>query len=615
MSFVVDNDSVNFGGIITGDITLTSWGRLIYTVYASSDITITLPPEPKPNNIVESGSISFIRVDSDANYTVTVVVDIGGFPNSYKIYPNPLDVHKFKTIYDPSNQLAFTTLYSVDVYGVVEGSERVLRDVVDTVATTDQNAFASNYIGLNINGVTLAAGDSLLLTAQGNEYQNGAYKVNTNGTISYRDSEPLGMDGRYHVFPVKRGDYSGYSYRVTNSVNPLAPALYDISSLKIEQYEVPATFDTGADLAVIITAANSPYQMTGKETVVNVVCNNNEIIFVYLPAVDSVSANNKSKRFTFNRLDNSSGSLVYIEREAGTSDFIMRRDSPIGTSLTFIPLESGSTVSLRSIQYTGLTYLWAVESDSNSSLYGSILHPDEIDSSVLVAPYQGYFYTVNAVSGDIEITLPDSSVGAGSKKFSRIDNNAQFNVALVAAGGHTVNGLDKVYLYPHGTATVRVVEKDNPAQVVELSQTFSTQEIHSCKLYGIPNTDTNAGYIPIDFSPSNISDRVKLDPNNMHDDNVDPTRVKIYQRGIYQIDIDFSIKCSHNSDIIVALWKNGSVFRENIYSNFNYNHSGTSLNIITELLPNDFLEMYVSTSQSGAYLSAFLSVTLLKRII
>ncbi|NBX75220.1 MAG: hypothetical protein EBQ92_01540, partial [Proteobacteria bacterium] len=377
---------------------------------------------------------------------------------------------------------------------------------------------------------------------------------------------------------------------------------------------MPATFDTGADRAVLITAGN-PYQMTGNETVINVVCSPNQEIYIDLPTIDSVSSGTKSKRFTFNRLDKSTQSLVYISCNPGTNDVIMRRDEPGGSPISAILLESGTTVTLRSVKYTGVANLWAVESDSSSSLYQSIYHVGVIDDSIAVLPLQGVFYTVNAVNNQISIILPESSVGAGSTKYTRIDSNAQYDVSLVAAGGHTVNGLDKVYLYPQGTATVRILEKDNPAQVVELSQTFSTQEIHSCKLYGTPNTDTNAGYVAIDFSPSNISDRVKLDPNNMHDDNVDPTRVKIYYRGIYQIDIDFSMKCSNNSDIIAALWKNGSVFRENRYSNHNYSESGTSLNLITELVPNDFLEMYVSTSQSGAYRSAFLSVTLLKRII
>ena len=242
MSFIAENDSWNYGDTISNNITLTQWNRTYHPINAlNNNITITLPPTPDPSNSVESGLLCFVRSDFSMTNTVTIVANIGGFPTNIPIYPNSNAVHRFRTMYDPLGLSPNTTLYDVQLQDIGSASDRVQRDSVDTAAFTNLDINLSNYIGLVVSGWTLAAGSSLLLTNQNNTYQNGVYKVTPLGYIVHRETEPLGSDGKYHTFPVMRGDAAGYVFRITNAQNVEAPAIYGGSRLSISLYTVPPT--------------------------------------------------------------------------------------------------------------------------------------------------------------------------------------------------------------------------------------------------------------------------------------------------------------------------------------------------------------------------------------
>lgn len=264
MSFIAENDSWNYGDIISNNITLTQWNRTYYPINAlNNNITITLPPTPDPSNPVESGLLCFTRNDYNMTNTVTIVANIGGFPTNIPIYPNSNAIHKFRTVYDPQGLTPYSTIYDVQVQDIGSASDRVQRDSVDTAAFTNLDINANNYIGLVVSGWTLAADNSLLLTNQNNTYQNGVYKVTPLGYIVHRETEPLGSDGKYHTFPVMRGDAAGAVFRITNTQNVEAPAIYGESRLSISVYTYSVPNEAArVTKAVVVTASNSNEDIT-----------------------------------------------------------------------------------------------------------------------------------------------------------------------------------------------------------------------------------------------------------------------------------------------------------------------------------------------------------------
>lgn len=330
MSFIVDNDSWNYGGIILIDTTLAQWNRTYYDIFTTTgNITITLPAVPDIFNDVESGLLCFRRVDSNMTNTVTIVADIGGFPTDIPIYPNPNAMHKFRSVYDPTGNLARSTLYDVEIQDIGSASDRVQRDSVDTVAFTNLDVNANNYIGLIVSGWTLAADNSLLLTGQTNAYENGVYKVTPFGYIVHRKTETLGSDGKYHTFPVMRGDAAGVVFRITNTQNVEAPAIYGTSQLSIEVYTAPLPNEAARVIkAVAETESNSNEDIT----LTNYIGRN--IGGFVVNVGDSVLLGNQT-----NKIENA----VYVVQAGG--GVLRRKDFQVGTNLDsyIVPITLGNS--------------------------------------------------------------------------------------------------------------------------------------------------------------------------------------------------------------------------------------------------------------------------------
>jgi hypothetical protein len=326
MSFIAENDSWNYGGIILSDTTLTQWNRTYYDIFASTgNITITLPAVPDIFNDSESGLLCFIRADSDISNTVTIVANIDGLPKNIPIYPNPNAVHRFRTIYDPSGTLVKSTIYDTQLGDSGEGSERVQRLPVETVALTNLDINANNYIGLVVTGFTLAVGSSLLLANQNDTSQNGVYRVIASGNIVHRSQEPLGTDGKYYTFPVTRGDAAGIVYQVTNADNPDAPAIFGGSRLSISGYTVAAQ-GTLTGLSGDVTST-SPVAGVAPTTVVNV--GNKTAAQVVQSVDDTIAATTLNISNTLVKRD-SSGSVALsqatLASKATTATQIVRFD-------------------------------------------------------------------------------------------------------------------------------------------------------------------------------------------------------------------------------------------------------------------------------------------------
>jgi hypothetical protein len=268
MSFIAENDSLNYYGLIQNDITIPDWGRRIYDILANKNIRITMPLEPFISNSIESGSVHFRRLDTDSSFSVIVQVEIRGSMVDIPIYVDPWRVHKFRSIFDSTGSTVDITDYEVSLLNIGYGSERVQRLPVDTVSLVNQNINANNYIGLVINGFTLANGSSLLLASQTDATENGVYSVNSSGHIFRRSQESLGFDGKYYTFPVTRGNTAGAVYQITNATNPDAPAIFGESPLTVAFYtrSAPALIeDKGIHTAKIIassyTALSTDYRI------------------------------------------------------------------------------------------------------------------------------------------------------------------------------------------------------------------------------------------------------------------------------------------------------------------------------------------------------------------
>lgn len=221
--------------LLLSDTTLTSWKRQLYDVSAASgSITITLPSNASDLNLLEVGSLFFRRLDTVEANTVTIAAVIGGTNRFIKIPINTEVVHWFCCAYDGGVGSAafYFKLNSSDV----DNQARVSKDPAVTVSTSNLNVAVNTYIGLVLNGATLAIGDSIVLAAQTNPIENGVYVVNTNGTISRRADCALGIDGNGYIVPITGGNSKFFIYVIRNISGSGFPALFGRSQLTISLY-------------------------------------------------------------------------------------------------------------------------------------------------------------------------------------------------------------------------------------------------------------------------------------------------------------------------------------------------------------------------------------------
>jgi alpha-tubulin suppressor-like RCC1 family protein len=112
---------------------------------------------------------------------------------------------------------------------------RVNIQSVITLASSNQNTAATNYIGLSIGGRVLASGDRLALTAQTTQTENGVWVVQAGGGIARSSDCASGIDGNGFVFGVIYGTYANNFYRIA-PVSPATTAKFGVDSVSITLY-------------------------------------------------------------------------------------------------------------------------------------------------------------------------------------------------------------------------------------------------------------------------------------------------------------------------------------------------------------------------------------------
>jgi len=237
MGYIVNNDSMEFRGKITSGLTINDWKRAMYEIDGTTGgFTVTLPAFPTTTNLVESGSIYFRRVDGVWANKVYVVVNINGFPTNVEIPAYFNGYYRFYSVLDPTGTSTLTCGYNAVLQDTSNGAERVAKFPVSTIATTNMDVAANNYIGMVINGVTLAAGSTILLSAQTNATQNGVVNVTNTGNIVKRQDFFTGIDLRNYIVPVAGGTFAGNVYILSSAVDQYGACPSGLVNINVDLY-------------------------------------------------------------------------------------------------------------------------------------------------------------------------------------------------------------------------------------------------------------------------------------------------------------------------------------------------------------------------------------------
>lgn len=221
---------------ILSNTTIDYWRRQLFDVIASSgNITITLPPNPLGSNTLEMGSLFFRRLDTVAANKVTVQAVINGTMQNILLPVGTDIVHWFVSVFDGG--FGSNTYYFQLNSANVLNQTRVARFSATTSATTNLNISATNYIGLNVGGWTLAAGDSILAGSQTNNVESAVYVVQNSGGLARRDDFALGCNVNGYLVPVEAGTYARDIYIFYNqSAGQSAPAIAGYDRINVDLY-------------------------------------------------------------------------------------------------------------------------------------------------------------------------------------------------------------------------------------------------------------------------------------------------------------------------------------------------------------------------------------------
>jgi len=200
---------------ITSNVTLTDWHRKFYDVFATnSDIYIILPDDPSPFNNNERGSLFFRRIDGNSNRNVTVQAVING---TLTVVPIPVEadiVHWFISVYD--GRTSSNTFYFQLSSAEAINQTRVTRLPATTLSPSNIDILFTSYIGANIGGWILAAGDTVLVGSQTNSKENAVYVVQNNGGLVRRRDFEIGRNIDSYIVPVIAGEYATDIYLFYN---------------------------------------------------------------------------------------------------------------------------------------------------------------------------------------------------------------------------------------------------------------------------------------------------------------------------------------------------------------------------------------------------------------
>jgi hypothetical protein len=221
---------------ISSNTTIGYWRRQLFDVIATSgNITITLPPNSLRSNTLEMGSIFLRRLDTVAANTVTVVAVINGVMQNIKLPVGTDVVHQFTSVYDGDS--GSNTFYFQQSSANVLNQTRVARFSATTSAVTNIDVNATNYIGLNVGGWTLSAGDSILAGSQTNNVESAVYVVQNGGGLARRDDFALGCNVNGYLVPVEEGTYSRDIYIFYNqNSGQSAPAIAGYDRINVALY-------------------------------------------------------------------------------------------------------------------------------------------------------------------------------------------------------------------------------------------------------------------------------------------------------------------------------------------------------------------------------------------
>ena len=146
-----------------------------------------------------------------------------------------------------------------NVYAVNPGDATRTKNNSVRVATTTSGTLASSFeAGDTVDGVTLAAGDRILIKNQSTGSQNGIYVVNSSGAPTRASDMPVGtldISSGYTILVQDGNLNSGTIWRITNASNPTIGTT--ALTFGIKQISVKAATTVSGTLATSFDSADS----------------------------------------------------------------------------------------------------------------------------------------------------------------------------------------------------------------------------------------------------------------------------------------------------------------------------------------------------------------------
>lgn len=382
---------------------------------------------PSSVNVIERGSLFFRRIDSNGDNWVYISAIINGTQQNIPLDCNPNTVHWFCAVADPT--LANNTFYfRLNMADVTEDG-RIAKDAVDTISIANENVLGTGYIGRVINGVTLAIGSSILLTAQTQAVENGVYVVNSGSKIERRPDCARGINGNGFLIPVLGGTYLGDVYTIYNNLVPTSKfALFGINKINVDLYLTTGNGSLNLDNSTIYLNGSSLVAIKPRGITDNLVALDSGIVKAY----DGTQTYNLGALVSYN-----GGIYRAIGTTTGgparyTNNWCEIAEPGSGFGFNDVTIKSDADYSLLVSDY--IIYLFINSTDRTitlpriSTMTGA--HVSNRAKQYIIVKY-GFTNTCNVVTHSAD------SFDDGSKTVALTDNGSVLKLMTIAGNGNT----------------------------------------------------------------------------------------------------------------------------------------------------------------------------------